>query len=206
VRGDLDFDHGGEKTTPASGADGLQWILRGVLCLSLAAGFGILILVSFYVLKPFRFAERLSHPVTVVTVTPQALVLVDGTHLRLPFIKRIPHNDPTLRWILEQGVERDARGQVYCLLTVRPNCGMTVYRDYTYKVNLSDVVGALDPSALDESLLLPDEVAQIRTYVKRPSGTRMISSDFLLFSVRHVRQIREWREANPLVERPERSS
>lgn len=190
---DPDFDPSKEKDVPVSDRRGWAWLRWACLVPIMA----VMLPVLAITLKPFRYAERLARPVAVAEVTRRALLLADGTRLRLPFIKRIPLDDPVLKVVLEQGVEKDAEGRVYGLLCVRPICGMTAYHDFTYRVNLSDVIGALDPSELDESLIHPEEIAVLRENVDRPRNPRRIGGYFLL-SVRRVGQMRERQEADRL--------
>ena len=54
---------------------------------------------------PLWYTERLDHPVVVKEVTDKTLVLADGRSVALPFIKRLPVNDPVFLKALKHGVE-----------------------------------------------------------------------------------------------------
>lgn len=191
---ELDRDEG---KGDASSAEGRQaWLRRAYAALVLAVVLPFLVPMLVIAIKPLRYAERLERPLAVRGVTPRALVLEDGTLLRIPGIKRIPVDDPVLRGVLERGVERDGRGEVYGLLTAYSSCGMTAYRHFTYRVNLADVVGALDPSGLDDSRIPPEEIGHLGEQLYRPATPRRVN-EFFLSSMRHVRQVREYHAAHP---------
>src|SRR5262245_11276171 len=79
--------------------------------------------IILFVVKPFVDREHLNQPVGVRQATADTLILTDGKLVSLPSIKRIPCGDPVFQAALEQGVDVDADGNVYGLLTVYPSCG-----------------------------------------------------------------------------------
>jgi hypothetical protein len=189
---DPDLDGLDTKGGPTSARRGPAWVHW------LCAIPVVLVVLSALplVVRPFRYAERLNHPVAVAGVTQEALRLADGTLLRVPYIRRIPRNDPVLGAVLERGVERDSQGKVHALLTVYPTCGMTLYRHYTYRVNLGHVIAALDPTALDEPRIPPEEIRSLSDMVSRPEDPRRVR-DYFLSSVRRVREVVDFHEAHP---------
>ncbi|HEV3167674.1 MAG TPA: hypothetical protein VGZ22_26960 [Isosphaeraceae bacterium] len=134
---------------------------------------------------PFRwgYVERLSHPVAVRQVTSQALTLADGRGVRLPFIARIPHDNRLFAKAIKQGVEVNGRG-VFGLLRFRSTCGHDFHSSYTYRVDLSALAGALDPSGIDDSIVSPEVIANLKEayafHQREPSSS-------LLGSMRNVR-------------------
>ena len=115
---------------------------------------------------PLWYTERLDHPVVVKEVTDKTLVLADGRSVLLPFIKRLPRNDPVFLKALKHGVEVGQDGEVVGLITVYPFCGNDPYHWYTKRINLSDLAGFMDPDGIDDSIVLPTEL------IKVPQGQR----------------------------------
>jgi hypothetical protein len=82
-------DIGKNKSKPKSIWTWLRWLLVNPLlalagCHMLMTGSSI----------PFWQTDSLNHPVPVKQVTEKALILADGRSASIPFIKRIPKNDP----------------------------------------------------------------------------------------------------------------
>jgi hypothetical protein len=107
---------------------------------------------------PLWYTEHLDRPVLVKEVTEKSLILADGRSVRLPFIKRLPVNDPVFRKALERGVEVGQDGEIVGLLTVYPYCGNDPYKWHTKRVNLSDLAGVMEPGGIDDSIVSPEEI------------------------------------------------
>ena len=107
---------------------------------------------------PLWYTERLDHPIVVTKLTDKNLVLADGRSVPLPFLKRLPVNDPVFVEALKHGVEVGQAGEVVGLLTVYPYCGNDPYHWQTRRINLSDLAGFMDPDGIDDSIVHPDEI------------------------------------------------
>ena len=111
---------------------------------------------------PLWYTERLQHPVAVKEVTDKTLILANGRSLSLPFIKRLPRNDPVFLKALKHGVDVGRDGEVVGLITVYPSCGNDPYHWYTFRINLSDLAGYMDPDGIDDSIVHPDEIVWLK--------------------------------------------
>jgi len=111
---------------------------------------------------PLWHTERLDRPVPVKEVTEKSLFLADGRSVTLPFIKRLPLNDPVFLKALKHGVEVGQDGEGVGLLTVYPFCGNDPYHWQTKRINLSDLAGFLDPNGIDDSIVHPDEIKLLK--------------------------------------------
>ena len=107
---------------------------------------------------PLWYTERLDHPVVVKEFTDKSLVLADGRTVSLPFIKRLPKNDPVFLKALKHGVEVDQDGGVIGILKVHRNCGNDPVWWINKRINLSDLAGFMDPDGIDDSIVQPDEI------------------------------------------------
>ena len=77
------------RSVPASG---WRWIKYIVLVpLLLCSGCHMLLTGSPI---PLWYIESLHDPVAVTAIADEALVLADGRQVRLPFIKKLPKDDP----------------------------------------------------------------------------------------------------------------
>jgi hypothetical protein len=54
---------------------------------------------------------------------------------------------------LKYGIEVGQDGEVVALITVYPYCGNDPYHWCTFRINLSDLVGYMDPDGLDDSIV-----------------------------------------------------
>lgn len=108
---------------------------------------------------PLWCTERLDHPVLVKEVTDKSLVLADGRTVPLPFIKRLPKNDPVVLKALKHGVEVDRDGEVIGILKVA-----TILSGGSTN---SDLAGFMDPDGIDDSVLHPDEIKFLKETADR---------------------------------------
>jgi len=144
---------GKDKSKPSTGWRWARWLLVYPLlglsgCHMLLTGSPI----------PLWYTERLDHPIVVTKLTDKNLVLADGRSVPLPFVKRLPVNDPIFVKALKHGVEVGQDGEVVGLLTVYPFCGNDPYHWQTKRINLSDLAGFMDPDGIDDSIVHPDEI------------------------------------------------
>ena len=137
---------------------------------------------------PLWYTERLDHPVVVKEVTDKTLVLADGRIVSLPFIKRLPRNDPVFLKALKHGVEVGQDGEVVGLIRDYRTCGNDpfVWRDR--RINLSDLAGFMDPDCIDNSIVPPDEIQWLKENESR-SLDRHGLPYMLLHQAHKMRQI-----------------
>ena len=156
MAGDPEFnDVGKDKSAP--GRPWLRWLL--VYPLLGLAGCHMLMTGSPV---PLWYTEQLDHPVAVNEVTDKSMILADGRSVSLRFIKRIPKADPVFLRALKHGVEAGRDGETFGLITVYPYCGNDPYRWYTFRINLSDLAGYMDPDGIDDSVVHPDEIRWLK--------------------------------------------
>ena len=93
---------------------------------------------------PLWYTERLDHPVVVKELTEKALVLADGRSVSLPFIKRLPRNEPVFLRALKHGVEVGHDGEVVGLLKVHRMCGNDPFVWIGRRINVSDLAGFVE--------------------------------------------------------------
>jgi len=110
---------------------------------------------------PLWYSERLEHPVVVKELTDHAIVLADRRSVSLPFIRRLPKNDPVFLKALKQGVELAGNGEVLGLIAVRRYCGNDPYVSRTYRINLSDLAGFMDPDGIDASIVPAEAIRDL---------------------------------------------
>jgi hypothetical protein len=189
---DPDFGEIVEKTPGGEGSGLNPWkVLLGILLIPVLGFVGLnLVLAVLFATRPFTERDHLDRPATVKDVTDTEIVLVDGRHVGLPFLKRLPKDDPVFREVLEQGVEVDTRGEAYGLITVYPSCGMTAYRYFMKRINLNDLAGALRPDLIDDSALPTEEIQFLKENVVRHGNPHRLWHH-ILDSIRRVRDLRE---------------
>jgi hypothetical protein len=108
---------------------------------------------------PLWYTEPLDHPVRVKEVTDVTLVLADGSNVSLPFIKRLPKNDPVFLTALKHGVEVGQDGEVVGLVKINRTCANgDPFVWIGRRINLSDLAGFMDPDGIDDSIVPPDEI------------------------------------------------
>jgi hypothetical protein len=155
---DPDFsDIGKDKSKPRKVWPWARWLLVYPLlgfagCHMLTTGSPI----------PLWYTERLDRPVSVRELTETSLVLADGRSVTLPFIKRLPVNDPVFLKALRHGVEVGQDGEVVGLLTVYPICGNDPYHWYTKRIDLSDLAGFVDPDGIDDSIVPAEAITDLK--------------------------------------------
>lgn len=137
---------------------------------------------------PLWYTERLDHPVVVKEVTDKTLVLADGRIISLPFITRVPRNDPVFLKALKHGIEVGQDGEVVGLIRDYRTCGNDpfVWRDR--RINLSDLAGFMDPDCIDNSIVPPDEIKWLKESESR-SLDRHGLPYMLLHQAHKMRQI-----------------
>jgi hypothetical protein len=137
---------------------------------------------------PLWYTEPLDHPVLVKEVTEKTLVLADGRSISLPFIKRLPKNDPVFLKALKHGVEVGQDGEVVGLLTVYPNRGNDPHHWYTKRINLSDLAGLMDVDGIDDSIVPPDAIKLLKENESRSLDRHGLPFD-VMGRIRNVRSI-----------------
>jgi hypothetical protein len=121
-------------------------------------------------------------------VTERSLVLADGRSIALPYIKRLPRNDPVFLKAVKHGVEVGADGEVIGLLTVYPFCGNDPYHWYTKRIDLSALPGFMDPDAIDDSIVHPDEIKLLKETESRSLDRHGLPFD-VMGTIRHMQGI-----------------
>lgn len=121
---------------------------------------GIWAAVTLFTGSPFPTwdLESLNSPVIVKSVKADGLLLEDGRTIKLPFVKRIPAEDPLMLAAVEHGVEIADDGKVFGLLRVDRACGVDTCVWYRRRVNLASLAAILLPNNLDESQVSPEVV------------------------------------------------
>ncbi len=171
-------DIGKVKSKPRTGWRWARWLL--VFPLLGLAGCHMLMTGSPV---PLWYTERLDHPVAVKSLTDKTLVLADGRSVALPFIKRLPLNDPVFLKALKHGVEVGQDGEVVGLIRDYRTCGNDpfVWRDR--RINLSDLAGFMEPDCIDDSIVHPDKIKEIKENESRSLDHHGLP--FLLLSKAH---------------------
>ncbi len=139
---------------------------------------------------PLWYSERLDHPAVVKALTDKTLLLADGRSVALPFIKRLPRNDPVFLKALKHGVEVGRDGEVVGLIRDYRTCGNDpfVWRDR--RINLSDLAGFMDPDGIDDSIVPHEVIEDLKENENRTLDRHGLP--FLLTSrISKVRQIYE---------------
>jgi len=176
-------DIGKNKAKPKTGWSWLRWLLVNPLLW--LAGCHLLMTGSPI---PLWQTDSLNHPIFVKQVTEKALILADGRSVSLPFIKRIPKNDPVFFTALKQGVEVEKDGEVVGLITIYPYCGNDPYRWRTERINLSHLVGYVDPDGIDDAIVPAEIIKDLKENENR-SVDRHGLPFCLVTGVSKVRQI-----------------
>lgn len=109
---------------------------------------------------PTWHLESLNSPIAIKSVKADGLLLADGRTIKLPFVKRIPADDPLMLAAVEHGIEIADDGKVFGLLSVKRSCGydsLWIRR----RVNLASLAAILLPNNLDDSQVSPEVVEYI---------------------------------------------
>lgn len=111
---------------------------------------------------PLWHIERLHSPVAVTAIEREALVLADGRRVQLPFIKRLPKDNPVLVRVLGHGVEVGEGGQVFGLIDPPRMCGNDPVVFYRQRIDLSELAGLLDFDSIDDSIVTPEVIQDLK--------------------------------------------
>jgi hypothetical protein len=171
-----------------------RWVRRVVLYPALALSGCHTLLTGSPV--PLWHVERLDRPVAVEAVTEDALVLADGRRVRLPCIKRLPVGDPVFRLALRHGVEVSDRGEVFGLIDPPRTCGNDSVAFSRVRADLRELAGLLDPGGIDDSIVHPEAVQEIKNHGSR-SLARNGMPYFIVGQLRRVRRAFECRANEP---------
>jgi hypothetical protein len=165
----------------------MRYRLRMLLVL-LAVPFGLHTLMTGSPI-PLWHVEKLVSPVAVKEVSADELLLEDGRHIRLPLISSLPKGNPLFLAAIREGVEVRDDGEVIGLLWVDRSCGNDPFVWTRYRINLSELAVALEPSGIDASIIPPAaiqwlaECDRIEPRAAHPDRLRDIS----LHHLRHIR-------------------
>ncbi len=130
---------------------------------------------------PLWHIERLENPVAVTTIDSDALVLADGRRVRLPFITKIPKDDPAFARVLSHGVEVGDQGEVFGLIDPPRMCGNDPVVFYRKRIDLSEFAGLLDPDGIDDTIVLPEEIQEYKeNYYSRSRDRRGMPLSIML--------------------------
>lgn len=111
---------------------------------------------------PLWHIERLNDPVAVRAVGDESLKLQDGRTVRLPFIKKLPKADLCFVKSVAHGVELGPGGEVFGLIEPRRMCGNDPTIFYRLRINLSELAGALDPDGIDNTVVDPELIKDLK--------------------------------------------
>jgi hypothetical protein len=141
---------GKSQSAPASGC---RWIKRIVLVpLLLFSGCHMLLTGSPI---PLWYIESLHDPVAVAAIADESLVLADGRQVRLPYIRKLPKDDPTFARAVSHGVEIGGDGKVVGLIEPCRMCGNDPVTYRRLRIDLSELAGSLDPGGIDDAIVSP---------------------------------------------------
>ncbi len=171
-----------------------RWLLYPLLCLS---GCHMLMTGSPV---PLWSLEYLDHPVKVTSISDDGLRLADGRLVRLPLIKRLPCGELCFRQALTSGLEVKADGEVFGLfwITRRP-CANDPYLWVRRRINLTDLAGGLDPSAIDDATMPREAIDSLKEkiYGEPEPGSWVIPH--IASQMRRIREdIRHRPDPNPV--------
>jgi hypothetical protein len=151
---------------------------------------------------PLWHIERLRSPVAVVAIERETLVLDDGRRVRLPFIKRIPQDNPVFLRVLRHGVEVGDNGEVFGLIDPSRMCGNDPVVFYRRRIDLSELAGLLDFDGIDDSIVPPEVIQDLKENYGCPPDRHGMPFD-VMGQVRRLGRIYEAAKDRP---RQERSS
>ena len=171
-------DIGKVKSKPRTGWRWARWLL--VYPLLGLAGCHMLMTGSPV---PLWSTERLEHPVVVKSLTDKTLILADGRSVALPFIKRLPVNDPVFLTALKHGVEVGQDGEVVGLIRDYRTCGNDPFIWKDRRINLSDLAGFMDPDCIDASIVPVEVIKDLKENESRSLDHHGLP--FLLLSKAH---------------------
>jgi hypothetical protein len=171
-----------------------RWLGRIVL-------FPLLILSGCHTLLtglpiPLWHIERLRDPVAVTVIGDGALVLADGRRVRLPYITKLPQDDPAFAQALRHGVEVDDDGRVFGLIDPPRMCGNDPVVFTRQRIDLSELAGVLDPDGIDDSMESPEEIQNLKENSSSSRDRRGMPFD-IMGRARRMRLIYESAEEGP---------
>jgi hypothetical protein len=141
---------------------------------------------------PLWYNEPLDHPVLVKEVTDRTLVLADGRSISLPFVKKLPKNDPAFLKALQHGVEVGQEGELVGLVKIKRTCANgDPFVWIGRRINLSDLAGFIDPDGIDDSIVPPDEIK----FLKEDESRSLDRHEVTLYAMAKVRRMRQIYEA-----------
>ena len=108
---------------------------------------------------PLWHIEKLDAPVQVTATTEDHLILQDGRTITLPFIMRIPHDNPLFKTAIANGIEITNDGEAYGLMWSDRFCGNDPVAWRRLRVNLTNLAGALQPDGIDVAALDPETIS-----------------------------------------------
>jgi len=131
-----------------------KWILGVVLVFM-----GFHFLLTGCPIPLFRI-DHLRNPQRVLSIENTALILEGQSRITIPHILQIPSSNAVFKAAISHGVEVSEAGQVYGLIKMHHWCGNDPMRYDRRRVNLTELIGAIEPSSLDITID-SDEKAQI---------------------------------------------
>ncbi len=111
---------------------------------------------------PLWHIEALSAPLAVRSTTETHLILENGRRLSLPFIVKIPHDNPLFQAAISGGVEVHDDGTAHGRMWLDRSCGNDPVVWRLVRVNLSDLAGALQPTGINPSVVSPVAIAELK--------------------------------------------
>jgi hypothetical protein len=121
---------------------------------------------------PLWYSERLKDPAAVVRMTENQLVLADGRAVSLPFIRRLPRDDPAFLKALQRGVEVGADGEVIGLVKIHRFCGNDPFVWKAVRIKLSELAGLMDPDGIDDRVVDAETIAKFKEHEDRSLNAR----------------------------------
>ena len=111
---------------------------------------------------PLWHIERLNNPLTVKAIEGKVLVLADGRRVRLPFIRRLPQDNPAFVRALRHGIEIGEDGRVFGLIDPPRMCGNDPVIFYRQRIDLSELAGLLDFDGIEDSIVPPEVIQDLK--------------------------------------------
>jgi hypothetical protein len=109
---------------------------------------GVHFLVTCCPIPLFRI-DHLRNPQRVLSIENTALILEGQSRINIPHILQIPRSNAVFKAAISHGVEVCETGRVYGLIKMHHYCGNDPMRYDRRKVNLTELIGTIEPSSLD---------------------------------------------------------
>jgi hypothetical protein len=135
-----------------------RWLVLYPLAGFVSLCLGLLVLSE---ILTYAHQDVLNHPQAVKSTEKNTLLLADGRHVPLKFLKWAPGDHPIFRSALARGVEIEAKGNIFGLLDVRSSCGVTLQHRYVQRINLSELAAATLPECVDGKGIDPEDLAML---------------------------------------------